>query len=153
MKNLTAIEKLDTLLAFYADQQEEIIGIGKTADHFKTTNEAIREVLDRLLLDGFLKEIPYDRPMPSGYTTLYAYIITFDGRFFYENGGYKEQKRHEELANSTNELKEKIALRHEKLLVRGTWAAAIVGLLVLVWQVYSYFNPAQSDCNIFNNLR
>jgi len=71
------------------------------------------------------------------------------GVFFCENGGYKQQKEKERLDEASALNKERIAMRNERLLVRGTWAAAIVAILVLVWQIYSYFYPVAGGCTIY----
>ena len=137
MENLTAIEKLDAMLGFF-NQQSQAISKDTLTGHFKAEFELIVEVLDRLIADGFVKESITTLAMGVNY---YFYLITFDGRFFYDNGGYKGQKEKEEAAVFYSQLKEKTAQRNERLLVRGTWAAAVVGLLVLAWQVFTYFYP------------
>jgi hypothetical protein len=150
MENLTAIEKLDALLEYLTTQPKAVVK-SQITEHFSAEFELIEQVLDRLIDDGFVKEKTNISDMGFGKPwTTFTYILTFDGRFFYENGGYKEQRHKEQLAELSDAQKERIALRNENLVMRGTWAAAVVGLLVLAWQVYSYFYPVAGGCNILN---
>ncbi len=62
------------------------------------------------------------------------YFITFDGVVFNQSGGYKEMI-------TISGQNEKRIVRNEKWLVRGTWTASVVGVLLLLWQLFLYFLP------------
>jgi predicted transcriptional regulator len=142
MQSQKAIEILDNLLEYFAQADEQYILLGKISNHFNMNMTSANEIVDQLILDGYLKAVGNESNIPVTKTLLgsdFMYSITFSGRLFYEKGGYKEQRHKEELDQVMQEQKERIALRNERLLVKGTWAAAIVGLLVLGWQVATYF--------------
>ncbi len=147
MENNTAVELLDTFLNYFVNADEQYILLGKVANHFRLSMTPVSEIVDRLVLDGNLKAVENTMLIPGTDSKVgsdFKYSITFDGRLFYEGGGYKEQKRLAALKNAEIETKNKIAARNDKRLVWGTWAAAIAAFLVIAWQVFTYFYPSHT---------
>jgi len=142
MENLTAIEKLDYLLkCFYNNDFEELKQ--KYGENPFTNNEKAMQVLDRLVQDGYVKVTDYYEPtIPRAWTTR---NITFDGSLCYEDGGYTEEHNRRTLAEAAAAQNEMRIVRNERLLVRGTWAAAIVAGFLLLWNVWIWFYPVHKD--------
>jgi len=113
MQNLSAIERLDAVLAYFIINPEKHFQVQSIADYFNINVFLYRGILNGLIDDRYIKESIL--PLPIGSRSIYA--VTFDGRYFYENCGYKEQKRLEGLKNALAEKKEKIASRREKMLI------------------------------------
>jgi len=58
MENLSAIERLDIFLKYFEEQQEES-SKERVIEHFQSNYSAVTEVIDHLVLDGFVKEAEY----------------------------------------------------------------------------------------------
>jgi hypothetical protein len=107
----------------------------------------ISEILIKLTDDRYITT--------SSHMGLGTYISNFDGRMFIDNGGYTakalrdaevlEQKRID--AARLIQLESQNLINSNRLntlthrLVVGTIAAAIVGLALLLWQVYVFYHP------------
>jgi hypothetical protein len=63
------------------------------------------------------------------------YRITFEGLVF---NGYEQTA----IISAQNETR---IIRNERLLVRGTWAAAIVAAFLLLWNIWIWFYPVHKD--------
>jgi len=108
------------------------------------SREEIKRIMIKLLSDNFTYE-----------SSTEAFVLTFEGLFFIENGGYEAkslsdaydaEEQRLEIARLRN-LDEQSGLNQTRLnvltywLVVGTIGATIVALLILGWQVWIYFHP------------
>ncbi len=74
------------------------------------------------------------------------YSITIQGTIFH---GYAEQKRIDEEKRDIIAGNESRKLTNDYRLIVGTYLAGIVGVLLLLWQVFLYLYPKQSDFYYF----
>ena len=125
MENLTAIEKLDALLTYFVSEKSTKVSFSDLTSRFNATPGQIREILDRLLSDGYVREFTHTHPM--GTSEWETYSSTFDGRLFYDNGGYKHE------AKVTASLNQNEYIR-TLILTYGTALAGLYGLFeILKW--------------------
>ena len=139
MKEFTPPQKLDLILHIFSSKKEAITF--KQLDELLNTPQygtyidriEMLRIIKKLLDDKYVVEEPI-----SGLDQM-GYHISFDGYLF---KGYEVQKKIDD-QNAINYVQnEKRIIRNERLLIVGTWAAAIVGLLVLCWYIYTYFHPS-----------
>jgi len=124
MKNLTAIEKLDSLLNYFCDEKSRGVTFTDISKKFKIDDGLIREILDRLLTDGHVREFVRTRKTGSAWNT---YSITFNGRTFHEVGGYKQQQKEKHILTWNKRIQ-------NTLLIGGTAAAGAYGIFeILKW--------------------
>jgi hypothetical protein len=132
MPERTLIQKLDWILqAINKDEYNEEIIL--TYDW--KSNELV-EILEKLSRDGYTK-----RERIAG-TYNFSNTPTVEGRLFI---GYEKQRilENEELTKILNS--EKRVEEYETKLYRATLLAGIVAALLLLWQVFVYMYPQQSD--------
>jgi predicted transcriptional regulator len=141
METLTSTQKLDAVLDYFATTEIKNILLFRIARDLAYNEEMIGEIVDRLMQDGLVKA-QYN-PDPTGaYNT---YKITFDGRDFYDQGGYIERERTNDLKDEYLETAERLRKRNENWVAKGTWAAAVVGVALLAWQFWLWFYPTHAD--------
>jgi hypothetical protein len=128
MKNLTAIEKIDCLLNYFYSEKSRQVIFSDISQHFKIDNGLVREILDRLINDGHVKEFKQQKPVNPEYHT---YSITFNGRIFKEAGGYKEDQK----ARNTLFRKKRI---QNVLLTCGTVAAGLYGIFEIIKWIFHH---------------
>ena len=83
---------------------------------------------------------------PAHGTPVMRYHISFDGYLF---SGYERQKEANDLKEGIISQNQMRITRNEHRLVVGTWLAGIVGVLLLLWQVFLYFYPVHKDYPYF----
>ncbi|MES2427039.1 MAG: hypothetical protein V4560_08690 [Bacteroidota bacterium] len=135
MENLTPSQKLDKVLFVLAENNSKISSIVTLAslrEYFKASilPSEIPLILAKLEKDGFIKcdLTAYSEEV---------YSISFEGLAMNEVGYHNQS-----IISSQNETR---IVRNERLLVNGTWAAAIAALLVLLWQIFLFYFPHYSD--------
>ena len=132
--------------------------VGKTIGEIKEQNTTyslrdIQEIIGKLKKDGYAW-LDYESEMPK-YGGEPRYISTFEGRLFIKNGGYTaksladfddaEQMRNE--ANRVIRVDELNGQNQTMLntltnrLAWATWFAFGSAILLLLWQIYSYYHP------------
>jgi hypothetical protein len=141
---IKARQQLDTVLKYLYDKKDEARAIDydiirSDKDLLKITDN--QSELERMILklrdDKYIQMYPdYPRfadgkqDMRNGLLTYCS--ITFDGRLFYESGGYTQEE--------INVVKiENRKDRRENLLVWGTWAVAVGAIALVVWEMYKTF--------------
>lgn len=154
-ENLNPIERLDLVLRHFIEINElpPYKPPSEILDSLNYDNiKEFYEILHKLEVDGYIssvEEFEFDD------TKIRYYGSTFDGRLFYLSGGYKakaladaaaaEQQRLEiERLKSFDVSSDQNQKRLNKLtsrLVWGTVAAAVVGLALLIWQIYVFYHP------------
>lgn len=85
-------------------------------------------LLDQLAIDGYLYKHTEEKWRPT-------YSITFKGKVFYNNGGYKSKDEREKRQNRIQKVR-------DSLLISGTWFAGAAGLLLVVNEVLKNFHWA-----------
>lgn len=93
---MTHIEKLDEILDYISNNEENRSRHSKKIyQKFESVipDNEISLIIDKLEKDGFIKKIIIENPNNSKVTPPYACLLTYDGFFFVENGGYKSQKK------------------------------------------------------------
>jgi hypothetical protein len=94
--DMTHIEKLDKILEFITINDENRSRHSKTIyqkfENIIPENE-IPLIIEKLEKDGFIKKSIIENPNNSKLTPPYACLLTYDGYFFFEKGGYKTQKK------------------------------------------------------------
>jgi len=160
MENLTAIEKLDALLTYFVIEKSTRVSFSDMTTRFNATPGQIREILDRLLSDGYVREFIHTHPM--GTSEWESYSSTFDGRLFYESGGYNakaladaadaEQQMLEiarlKSVDVSNDQNQRTLNKLTNRLSWATWFAFGAAVLLLGWQIYSYYHPAPIPVNV-----
>jgi hypothetical protein len=146
-KGLSPLEMLDTVLAWFAMEPDEFkdlknetrenllepqIWIGLITYYPDLENNKylfsnITLILKQLGKDGKLDV--KDNRVDAYDTYAPYYSINFNGKFFSKEGGYVKQRE-------TSVATEKIKNNRERLLVRGTWAAAAGGFLLAFIEIY-----------------
>ncbi len=146
-ENLTPIEKLDKFLTYFMEMGETDDGRTSrlSSEVHKETGSGDKkemfEILHKLETDGYINGLR--RPFQGQNVTMY--YSTFDGRIFYINGGYKKQQENIRINEANSARNERRMVRNEIWLLRGTWAAAMIGFLVLVWYIFLFYFPHYSD--------
>ncbi|TCD27766.1 hypothetical protein EZ456_07400 [Pedobacter psychrodurus] len=124
--------------------------------HFNAGNLSIKEItvywvglnvdfpldpfLDKLIKDGYISQHANQR-----------YFITLDGSLLLESGGYVSKEK------SKESLAERVE-KNETRVRRATIWAAVVGGLLLIWEIVSFFlsksfiEMIQNNINNFFNL-
>lgn len=158
---LTPIEKLDFILKYFVEMDggpyKQIILI---LDELELDNaKELFEIIHRLIKDGYLTfEITSIKDKDTK-----VYGSTFDGRLFYNNGGYKAKSLIDaEIAllkgleaDRLRRLDEDSRANQIRLnmlthwLVWGTIGASIIALLLFLWQIFIYFYPVHKDFSLF----
>lgn len=132
MKTLNHIQKLDTVFFYLKNEQTsfefENIHIKYLQQCPNATGKELPLILNKLIKDGLVER--FIDPNKND-----RYIVTFDGLLF---AGYEKTG----IINGQNE---KRIARNEVWVLRGTWAAAFVGALVLAWYIFSWIYPHYSD--------
>jgi hypothetical protein len=144
LKMLKAREQLDLVLRFFYDMKDVSRGVtdddvARNSDLIKTTGN--KSELERILLklrnDKYLQMWPDypilpngDKDMKDGMKTFWS--ITFDGRLFWEDGGYTKE------AEVILKV-EKIKNSREKRLSDGTVLLAIGTFLLVLWEIIKTF--------------
>ncbi|WP_184550068.1 hypothetical protein [Mucilaginibacter sp. FT3.2] len=127
--SLTPIQKIDIVLSILRDNKpyhrnsltEKLIEKG-----IEYTDAELRIALRQANEDGYI----YSEPHTGNIT------ITLKGYMFV---GYEQQA----IDDARNEDRVR---KNERWVLRATWAAAIVGFLVLSWYVLIWFCPHPHDC-------
>jgi|GEM_PF-5804757 hypothetical protein len=127
MENLTAIQKLGALLEYFIKEKSTKVSFSDMTTRFNATPGQIREILDRLLSDGYVREFTHTQPTARGPNEWETYSSTFDGRLFYDNGGYKQESKVTASSNQNEYIRTLI-------LTYGTALAGLYGLFeILKW--------------------
>lgn len=135
MKHYTPIEKLDHILNYLKKH--------KNSGPSENLDKEVFQVLD-------IHKYDYQRILRKLHKDGYAdnigdltYVISFDGELFH---GYKKEEELKIFVTAYLEADEILRSRNERLIVRGTWTASIVGALILLWYIFSWFCPHPSAC-------
>jgi len=96
MNDMTHIEKLDRILEYIAISDEKRSRHSKRI--YKEFEDIIPEneiplIIEKIEKDGFIKKIIIENSNYSKVIPPYACLITYDGFFFFEKGGYKSQQK------------------------------------------------------------
>ncbi|WPU91104.1 hypothetical protein SNE25_17430 [Mucilaginibacter sabulilitoris] len=153
MSTLSPFEKLDQVLTALISINNTRIGYEEFRNSFPNyETKEFNEIVLKLEKDGYLlKESvtygvnEYNRQIVD------EFMATFDGRYFMETGGYKIQNERKKAVDEISDRTLKRSQRNENFIVRGTWFAGIVGLLVLTWYIFVWFCPHPHDC--FCNIK
>jgi hypothetical protein len=155
---INPLAKLDIVLEFLRQKEtppkatmEEI-----TEGVFdKIQNETeVLQIVNKLIKDEYIdkEDIPVTQVgsylIASGMLYKTYYMITFEGVFFLEYpGGYEKKEEFNSSENTRLEKLERDQIKRDKniekftsLIAWGTVGAALVGLALLGWQVYSYYH-------------
>lgn len=124
---------LDDVLSHF---KEGDLSIGELTKYWKSLNIEIpvASLKDKLIKDGYISKHPNQN-----------YYITFEGYLLLESGGYVEK---EKLKESLTERVEK----NEDRVRRATIWAAVIGGLLFIWEVISFFLPESFINMIQNNI-
>jgi hypothetical protein len=134
-----AIAKLDDLLKLLQSEKEAI-----------QFNDILTKVKDKGF-DGKLLKIALYRLEEDKYAYELVneddkkekmWSITIQGAIFH---GYVEQKRIDGINQFNAENAERVAIRNDRWLVRGTWFAGIAAVLLLLWQIFLWYYPQYKD--------
>lgn len=93
---MTHIEKLDKILEYIAKNDENRSRHSKKIyQKFENIipDDEIPLIIDKLEKDGFIKKIIIENSNISKVIPPYACLLTYDGFFFFEKGGYKSQRK------------------------------------------------------------
>ena len=139
MQFLSIFEELDAMLEFFIKPDAD----SKFYEHIKD-NYVVREnLLTKLEKDGYINRSYKTDSKDSDLT------ISIDGKIFLANGGYVKQHELNVISAALAQNDRKRVIRNERLIIAGTWVASIVAALVLIWQLYAYYYPVQSEpCTI-----
>lgn len=102
------------------------------------------EIIRKLEKDGFAVRDYINDPVDKS-----PYWSTFDGRIFFNNGGYTRQKEIDNLTLSLIAKNESRRLRNDHRLIYGTWFAGIAAVLLFLWQIFLYLYPVHRDYPLF----
>ena len=138
MTELTPIKKIDTVLAFFATNKvaelympyEVIITYCLNEDGSKFENNELVMILNKLQKDGY---ILHDKGThPSTQKDRHLYYITFEGKVFYQQGGYGQQLINSASESIRAEIAEKTQKGNQLVLI---WLTVIlaVGALIAAW--------------------
>ena len=149
---IKAREQLDVVLKYLYDKRNEMravdIEVIKTDQHLLKSADTVSE-LERMILklreDKFLQMYPdyphfADGKQDMSKGLLNYCSITFDGRLFWENGGYAKEA--ELIATS-----EKIKNNREIYLLYGTWGVAIGAIALVAWEIIKTFFIENHPCH------
>ncbi|SDP94600.1 hypothetical protein SAMN05428975_3957 [Mucilaginibacter sp. OK268] len=143
MLELSPLNKLDIVLAYIINKNDNKIFYSDVLSEFKQfPKKELTEVILKLEKDGFVlvKETTYNtQPVDCVYST-------FEGRLFYNNGGYKKQMEIDELNFKTSQTSASQASTYANQILFATRLAAFVGLLILLWYIFVWLCPHPTDC-------
>ncbi len=98
MKELSPIQQLDFVLSSLDNYSKTINEIQKELNLEISTFKDVRMILEKLVKDKYAQEIKeevrYEGPAflkPPGGTWSYSYKLSFEGKVFIQQGGYREQ--------------------------------------------------------------
>ena|ERR1700712_15738 len=141
MKHYTPIEKLDYILN-YLSKEEKSVTINEFHIKVSLSYQETNEIFHKLKLDGNARESK-EGISPHFFSVFY---ITFDGRYFLQKGGYKQKEKIDKLNFNASQSNVFQAKKYADRLLFATWCAAIAGMLVFAWYIFSWFCPHPSDC-------
>lgn len=133
-KIYTPFEKLDYVLKLLKNQKNEL-NLEETYQAAKGLNnislDDTRRILYKIVNDGYAF---------SNHSSVKGvlYRISFNGYLF--QGYEKQAKIDQSLARRRNV--------RDFVLSWGTALAGLIGLCLLIWQVYLYYHSSQTGCNI-----
>ena len=153
MEFFKPIEQLDAVLKTLADSKNNRLGItlGSIAYEANVIERGkivglpdINLVLDKLIKDKYVEVNVYSNPKPEN-----RYSITFEGYFFIkEEGGYSGRYNLQSSEKNRLDNIEKDQIKRDESIKKltawvaiGTVAAAIIALVFLIWQIYTYYHP------------
>lgn len=141
LSHFSAIEILDIFLKILNTSDELMIGISlqdirsNLSDKEKLTlanNEALL-ILERLIDDKYAIKVFRDNED--------AYRLTFNGRFFHQNGGYNQKDISDKLNEKYKMEMERWMGRSSSIAAWGAVIAAIAGILLLLHPMYMAIQP------------
>jgi hypothetical protein len=164
MENFSSLEQLDEVLKYLKQQTSPPRkSIGEIIEVLRHTlnlgDNDFLLILKKLIKDGFVatEEIDVSHPSPVAHPPILSlrYIITFEGKLFLESpGGYVKQTEQQHAAGRRLERLEAEQRQNQKDMKRlnrwiaiGTVAAAVIGLLLLCWQIVEHFHLLP-DCSV-----
>ena len=138
--DLSPEQKLDVVLQMLVNISEEHTVRYKevvVTVNAQGYDKEIFEILLKLLKDGYITSTS-----DTGHGQYYS---NFDGRLFIDKGGYQEQQRLDKIIADQNALTLSQSQTNARLVVFWTSVASVVGALLLLWQVFSWYFPHYSD--------
>jgi hypothetical protein len=135
-------DDLDDLLAFLFSKGTKYTNYRDiVSEHYKNdeTNYDIEGMLIKLDKDGHLDTGQHHSSQKFGWTDQTTYKLSFEGRFFYEAGGYKTKRQNDSLQIEAIKSDLKARNRNEHRLVNGTWFVGFGAVLLVLWEVVKYF--------------
>ena len=158
MKKLSSFKQLDEVLKYLEKQTNPPKkSLGKIFEDVKQglnlSENDVLLILNKLKKDGFVATENVN-VSPTSYVSqppnwVLHYIITFEGKLFLDYpGGYVKQAQQRDVESIRLDKLESDQRENQKNMERlngwiafGTVAAAVIGLALLLWQMYSYFHP------------
>ena len=141
---LKARQQIDTVLKYLYDNKDKSRAI--LYDTIKADSDLLKIIDNETEIERMIGKLKQDslvhiypdypllsdgkKDMKDGLLTYCS--ITFEGRLFWENGGYTKEEE-------TNVASERIKSRLERHLVYGTWAVAFGAVALVVWEMVKTF--------------
>jgi DNA-binding PadR family transcriptional regulator len=136
--NTNPFQKIDSVLQYICEANQppyRIDGEIYSDCNFDQNSKELFEILHKLKKDNYIVS-------DIEYSTIKQYYSTFEGQVFLAKGAYTQQHRDEEL-NRTEKLRiEKLNNRNNCILTFGTFLGSLVGLGILILELYKFFNRA-----------
>ncbi|MDB4922257.1 hypothetical protein [Mucilaginibacter sp.] len=132
----TAHQQIDHILGIFRKNQSVL----SPDDLLKLVNES-EIVVEPSVLNGIIEKLQRDiHIFKVGYA--YAFQITFEGNLFigYDKQRILEDDRIIKISQTETHLKS-----YKTRLLWATWSAGIFAGLLLLWQIFVYLYPHQSD--------
>ncbi|MDB5154667.1 MAG: hypothetical protein JWR54_3418 [Mucilaginibacter sp.] len=140
MDSLSPVQQIDLVLKMFKNDR----GHMNFDDlYIKTKAEIDGDILSRIVEKLIRDKYIYITFVQGANFEKYA--ITFEGFLF---NGYEKQQEIEEINQSIAKNYELVRQRNDHRLVVGTWFAGIAAVLLLLWQVYSFYHTIPNPCDI-----
>ena len=138
-------DKLDDVLkTLESNKDKEFIIKNHLIEIFKGKYQEpdLMIIIDFLVIEDCVSKCPRDT-VSNGTGDSDKYKLSLKGFLFIENGLYKQKNKDIILNRDTQQADLKRRNRNDLLLVRGTISAAVVASLLLIWEIWKYF---QENC-------
>lgn len=137
MEKLSPLQMLDAALKYLKDpsiQQKNFSTLLTFLNlkGYKYSENDLKRIVQKLIDDKYIYKDD------GGF-----YKLTFEGFYFI---GYEKQFNHENVLTSRKNIR-------DFFLTWGTVLAGIAASLLLVWQIYSYFHPVPSPCDVIEKVK
>ena len=126
-ENIEPLKQLDSILLYFIEINLFYLSDTEIQKHCSLNNLDIFPLLDRLIEDGYVKQVPRTQTPPF----VNQFWLTVNGKIFIQNTGYVKQQRQYVISNR-NEYIQTLILTY------GTGAAGVYGFFEIMKWIFHH---------------